>query len=299
MIPIHSWRQFWQVVVDQWGEDMVTFVHDRLPKIITILVVAFILTRLVKLVSQRLTRLSQRQELPSGLRAQQLRTLASVIYSIGFFIVVFLAGMQILQQLDVNIGPLLASAGIVGLAIGFGAQTLVKDVINGFFILVENHFDIGDWVKIGSVQGTVELMTLRRTVLRDGDGTVHTIPNSTITVVSNTTRDWTQLILHVEVDYRADSDRVVELLKQIAAEVRAEEAFKELIVSEPQVPGIERVTANAVEFLVLVKTWPGQQYGVARELRRRIKQTFEQQGIAPGGRNRVYVVDEAEPPQEK
>ena len=126
--------------------------------------------------------------------------------------------MQILALLGVNMGPLLASAGIAGLAIGFGAQTLVKDFINGFFILAENQYDIGDTVRIAGVQGVVEMMTLRRTVLRDADGTVHTVPSSDIQVVSNLTRDWTQINLHVSVAYGADSERVIALLKQVGVE---------------------------------------------------------------------------------
>ena len=120
-----------------------------------------------------------------------------MFHSVGLVVIFFLAGMQILPLLGINIGPLLASAGIAGLAIGFGAQTLVHDFINGFFILIESQFDIGDVVKLGSVQGTVEKLTLRRTVLRDADGTLHTVPNSQITIVSNLTRDWTQLALHI------------------------------------------------------------------------------------------------------
>ncbi len=133
------------------------------------------------------------QGLPSALRAQQLRTLSSVIYSVGVFVIMFLAALQILPLLGINMGPLLASAGIAGLAIGFGAQTLVRDFINGFFILVENQYDIGDTIKIAAVQGAVEDMTMRRTVLRDDNGSLHTVPNGQISIVTNLTRDWTQL----------------------------------------------------------------------------------------------------------
>src|SRR4029079_10436579 len=108
---------------------------------------------------------------------------------------------------------------IAGLVVGFGAQTLVKDFINGFFVLVENQYDIGDTVKIAGVQGVVETMTLRRTVLRDADGTVHTVPSSQITIVSNLTRDWTQLAMKISVNYKADSDTVIKLLKEVATEV--------------------------------------------------------------------------------
>ena len=132
--------------------------------------------------------------------------------------ILFLAAMQILPLLGINMGPLLASAGIVGLAIGFGAQTLVRDFINGFLILVENQYDIGDTVQIAGVQGAVEAMTLRRTVLRDDSGALHTVPSSEIKVVSNLTRDWTQVPIHVSVAYGADSDRVIQLLNEVGEE---------------------------------------------------------------------------------
>ena len=166
---------------------------------------------------------------------------------------------------------MLASAGIAGLAIGFGAQTLVKDFINGFFILAENQYDIGDTIRIAGVQGVVENMTLRRTVLRDADGTVHTVPSSDIKVVSNLTRDWTQINLHVSVAYGVDSDRVIGLLKQVGEELANDPTFADLIVAQPEVPGIDKVSGNAVDYLMLVKTKPGSQFAVKRELQRRIK----------------------------
>ena len=124
--------------------------------------------------------------------------------------------MQILTQLNVKVEPLLASAGIAGLAMGFGAQTLVKDFINGFFMLVENQYDIGDTVRSRACKAWWKAMTLRRTTLRDADGTVHTVPSSQITIVSNLTRDWTQLALKISVSYKADSDQVIKLLKEVA-----------------------------------------------------------------------------------
>jgi small conductance mechanosensitive channel len=229
--------------------------------------------------------------LPSALRAQQLRTISSVTYSVGLFIIVFVAALQILPLLGINMGPLLASAGIAGVAVGFGAQTLVHDFINGFFILVENQYDIGDVIKIAGVQGSVEFMTLRRTVLRDADGTVHNVPSSQITVVSNLTRDWTQLALHIAVAYKTDSDLVVKVLNEVGSEIATDPEFSEKIVAKPQVPGIEKVSGDEVDYLMLVKTRPGQQDMVRRELRRRIKACFEKNDIQPGNPNRVFVVD--------
>lgn len=180
-------------LLDDWSDDAFDFLRSKGPRILGILIVAFILTRLLRVLSQRVGDLSNREGFPSGVHAQQLRTLSSVIYSVGVFIIMFLATMQILSQVNVNVGPLLASAGIAGVAIGFGAQTVVKDFINGFFILVENQFDIGDTVKIAGVQGKVEAMTLRRTLLRGDDGALYTVPSCQITIVSNMTRDWAQL----------------------------------------------------------------------------------------------------------
>src|SRR5208282_606247 len=265
------------------------FLRSRVPRIVAVLIIAYILARLLRKVSRHLSELSNRQGLATAMRAQQLRTLSSVIYSVGVFAILFLAAMQILPLLGINMGPLLASAGIVGLAIGFGAQTLVRDFINGFLILVENQYDIGDTVKLAGVQGTVETMTLRRTVLRDDTGALHTVPSSEIKVVSNLTRDWTQLPVHISVAYGADSDRVIQLLNEVAQDVANDPKYADKIVAKPEVSGIDKVTGGEVDYLLLVKTKPGAQFAVSRELRRRIKACFEKNKIEPGKPNRVYV----------
>ncbi len=282
-------------VLSGWGDDTFHFVRHQVPRIIGVLIIALILTRLLKIASRHLAELSNREGLASALRAQQILTLSSVIYSVGVSAILFLAAMQILPLLGINMGPLLASAGIVGLAIGFGAQTLVRDFINGFLILVENQYDIGDTVKLAGVQGTVETMTLRRTVLRDDTGALHTVPSSEIKVVSNPTRDWTQLPVHISVAYGADSDRVIQLLNEVAEEVANDPKYADKIVAKPEVPGIDKVTGGEVDYLLLVKTKPGAQYAVGRELRLRIKTSFEKNGIEPGNPNRVYVVDSLNP----
>src|SRR2546426_7805585 len=174
-----------------WRQDTLGFLHDSLPKLIVIVAGAFVLMRVWRAIVHRIASL-QEKKLPPGLRAQQVRTVASVITSVGVFIVLFGAILQALPLFNLDLRPLLASAGIAGLAIGFGAQTLVKDFINGFFILLEDQYNIGDTVRLAGLKGTVEDMTLRRTVLRDDDGTLHTIPNSQVQVVSNMTRDWAQ-----------------------------------------------------------------------------------------------------------
>ena len=282
-------------VLNDWGDDTFSFLLHQAPRIVAILLVAFVLSRLLKLVAKHFSELGNRQGLPSSVRSQQIRTLSSVIYSIGLFVILFIAAMQILALLGVNMGPLLASAGVAGIAIGFGAQTLVKDFINGFFILAENQYDIGDTVKIAGVQGVVENMTLRKTVLRDADGTVHTVPSSDIQVVSNLTRDWTQVNLQVSVAYAVDSDKVIGLLKQVGDDLAHDPAFARMIVTTPEVPGVDKVSGNSVEYLMTVKTAPGSQYAVKRELQRRIKAAFEKNGIEPGDPSRVMVAGISKP----
>ncbi len=276
-------------VIDRWRVDALQFLREDAPKILVIVIVAVVLIWLLKAATRPLKRFKHDQIPPQ--RAQQLRTMAGVINGVGIFIIVFQAVLQTLKVVNIDIAPLLASAGVAGLAIGFGAQTLVKDVLNGFFILMENQYDVGDMVRVAGVQGTVEYMTLRRTVLRDVDGALHVVPNSEIHIVSNLTRDWAQITMHVSVAYSENSERVVELLKEVGREVKNDPFYGEMLVGEPEVPGIERVAAGEVDYLMLAKTRPAQQYAVKRELRRRIKETFEKNNIQPGGAARVYVMD--------
>src|SRR5437868_7268480 len=228
------------ILLRDWRQDSMNFLRHEMPKIVLVILVAFILTKIIRAISRKSAELQVRK-LPPGVRVQQVRTVAGVITSISVFVIFFVAALEVLSLLGLNLGPMLASAGIAGLAIGFGAQTLVKDFINGFFILLENQYDIGDMVRIAGVKGTVERMNLRQTVLRDEDGTLHIVPNSNIQIVSNTTRDWSQFALRVTVAYSEPSDRVVKLLKEVAEEIRHKEEYAEDIVSDIQVPGIDRV----------------------------------------------------------
>jgi moderate conductance mechanosensitive channel len=277
-------------IFHDWGEDTRGFLRHDVPKLTLVIVASLLLIRMLRLITSKVAALHS-QKIPSVLRSQQVRTLASVINSIGVVLILFWALLQALPLLGFELGPLLASAGVAGLAIGFGAQTLVHDFINGFFILLENQYDIGDNVRIAGVKGTVEGMTLRRTVLRDEDGTVHTVPNSQITIVSNTTRDWSQFSLRVTVAYSEPSDRILKLLQQVGEDVRHDPAFSADIVSDIQVPGIDRVGNGEAEYLMLVKTRPNRQYGVSRELRRRIKESFDRNKVQTPGPGRVYVAD--------
>jgi moderate conductance mechanosensitive channel len=275
-------------LVTDWRGDSFRFLHQDAPKILLILIVALVVIRIVHTLTRGMVALRARH-LPPGIRGQQIQTLASVINSIASFVVWFLVGLTVLDRVGINLGPLLASAGIAGLAIGFGAQTLVKDFINGFFVLLEDQYNIGDGVRLAGVKGTVEDMSLRRTVLRDDDGTVHVIPNSQVQIVSNMTRDWSQIALQVSVAYGEPSDKIIELLKQVGEEIRHDPQFADDIVAEIQVPGIDRVGNGEAEYLVLVKTRPRKQFAVTREFRRRIKECFEKNKIQAGLPGRVFV----------
>lgn len=281
-----SFGNIWQ----QWHSYLVGWTRDRAPKLVVILVLAFIFVRLLGVITRKVVAVAEKNSSRGALRAQQVRTVAGVVHSAGVFFIVFFAFMQVLlDAFNFNLAPLLASAGIAGLAIGFGAQTLVKDVINGFFILAENQFEVGDTIKASGVSGTVEEITMRRTLLRDSDGTLHILPNSNIQVVSNMTRDWSQVTLHVAVDYGENSDRIIALLKEVTDAVYSDPSYRGDVVAEPQVHGIERVRGQEVDYLVTVKVRPGKQYGVAREMRRRIKSCFEQQKIKAGAPAQVYI----------
>ena len=279
-----------------WREDSITFLRVKMPKIVVVIVAAIILLRIFHGITRRVAALRTRK-LTSGFRTQQIQTITTVLNSVANFAVIFTSTLMVLSILEMHIEPLLASAGIAGLAIGFGAQTLVHDFINGFFVLLEDQYNIGDTIRVAGVKGAVEDMTLRRTVLRDDDGTIHIIPNSQILIVSNMTRDWAQLALRIAVAYDEPSDKVITLLKQVGNEIRNDPAFAEDIVSDVQVPGIDRVANGEVDYLVLVKTRPTKQYAVSREFRRLIKECFEKNNIQAGLPGRIFVKDSSADPK--
>jgi len=279
-----------QGLLRDWRQDSHQFVQHDLPKIVFVAVVSFFLIRLLSAITARLGTLKVTDRY-SEARARQVKTMAGVIESVGNFAIFFVASLEILSQLGFNLGPLLASAGIAGLAIGFGAQTLVKDVINGFFILLENQYDIGDSIRIAGVRGNVEDMSLRRTVLRDDDGTVHIVPNSEIKLVSNMSRDWSQVLIRTTTAYTEPSERITALLQQVGSTMAADSEYTSDFVVAPRVLGIDRVANGEADYLVVARTRPGRQFDVSRELRLRIKDAFEQNKIQTGPPGRVFVVE--------
>ncbi len=262
--------------LERWGE--VVVYHGS--KIVLILIIAFVALRFVKYLTRRIQNLVDDGD-PHTLtpKEQRAKTLSSVINNTALILVLLVAGMMVLQEFGFEIGPIIAGAGIAGLAIGFGAQSLVKDVIGGFFILMENQFGVGDVIRVAGVSGVVEKMNLRVTMLRDIEGVVHIIPNGEISVVSNMTREWSRALVNVGVGYGEDIDRVMEVLREISMEIARDDEFGSLIIEEPVVQGVEGLDDSAVTVRVLAKTLPLKQWDVMREFRRRIKRRFDEEGI--------------------
>jgi small conductance mechanosensitive channel len=187
--------------------------------------------------------------------------------------------MLVLRDLGVDLAPILAGAGIIGLAVGFGAQTLVKDVISGFFLLLEDQYRVNDEVSIAGARGHVEEIGLRTTVLRDADGRVHIVPNGAVGVVTNHTRGWARALLDVSVAYKEDTDRCFEVLRRVGRELEADAEFGPLLDGEFEYFGIEALADSAVVLRAGVRTRPEARVAVLRELRRRVKQAFDAEGI--------------------
>lgn len=280
---------------DAWSNDVVVLVSDKLPKFVVILIVAFILYRLILIATHRLRWLAKKDVIVKTSRSAQLNTLASVVETAGLGLIAFIAIIHTLEIFNINVAPLLASAGVAGLAIGFGAQTIVHDVINGMLILVENQFNLGDLVKAAGFLGNVEQMTLRKTVLRDGgNGTLYIIPNSQITTVSNYSRDWSIMQINVSVDYRENADKVLALLKDVAAQLVKEERFTGAVMADPTILGVDSVKGSEVIYPVLFRTKANMQWDLSREYRRRVKARFEERHILPGDPLRVFRYPEEE-----
>ncbi len=267
-------------------------VRDRLPKVVIILVLLFIIQRIVDLVTRRLIRLAQSG---SVARAAQLRTFVTIIRATTYSVLGFLAFLQILKLLAINVGPLLASAGILGVGIGLGAQSLFKDVLNGIFILLEDQYNVGEVVKIATLTGTVEDLTLRLTRLRDGDGTLYIIPNSQISTVSNLSRDFSVATLPVVVDASANPDHVIATLNTLADALQIDPTFAALILEKPSVLGVDKIDGRSIIYPVTLRVRPNQKDPILRELRRRIVLTFEQEGIPLGSDASMLIMQQAKP----
>lgn len=249
-------------------------------KVIGILIGLFLLSQASRWIVRWIEKwIPEKDPLQASEIKKRAQTLGNILRHVFLILISFIAILMILGELGIQLGPLLATAGIGALAIGFGAQSLVKDVISGFFIILENQYRIGDVVEVAGVSGMVESLNLRRTVLRDLEGRVHIIPNGEIKVVSNLSKEWSRSVLDLGISYREDLDQVFDLLRQIGKELESEEPFKGAILEPLQILGVERFGESQLIIRMMVKTVPLKQWEVGRELRRRIKIRFDEKGI--------------------
>jgi small conductance mechanosensitive channel len=281
-------REAFQSMWQNWVDGAQDFLVNDLKRVIAILLFAWLALWLLKLITDRMRRAAEKHPNIGLARASQIRTLASVLRATGIGIVGFFTVITILRDVfDLNLAPLLAGAGVAGVAIGLAAQTIVKDVINGMLVLVEDQYNVGDWVTIAGVSGTVESMSLRKTTVRGGDGTLFLVPNSQITNVANQSRDFTTTTLNISVDFSADPDKVIALLKKIVGEVRQDPAYKDIFLGDPQVLGVDQIKGSEVIYPISVKTLARKQYDALREMQKRIRLALEANHMLPGSPFRV------------
>lgn len=283
--PTHSFRDL--LSPDKLFDTAQHLLIDVLPKILIILVLAWILIRVLTYFTERMARMAEKHA-AAATRVSQARTLSSVLRATGVGVISFLAVLEILPLLGFNLAPLLASAGVAGVALGLACQTVVKDCLNGMLVLLEDQYNVGDVIKIAGLSGQVEAMSLRKTTLRDGDGTLYIIPNSQITTVANQTRDYSVATINVDVDFSSDPDEVMQVLAETAMSVRTDPAFKDAFLADPTLLGVDAIKGSQVTYPIVLKTKANQQWGAKRELQRRVRIALMEHHMLPGDPLRVY-----------
>lgn len=266
-------------IVQQVQDWIVTHIPNLI-RIGGLLVGAWVLVRVLRKLIRRIEVIADDGDptVTSELEKRAM-TLSRILRQTVLVLVWGVAGMAILAELGVDLKPILAGAGIAGLAVGFGAQTLVKDIITGFFILFENQYRLGDVIETSGVGGLVESINLRTTVLRDIQGRVHVVPNGSVNVVTNFTREWSRALLDMGVAYKEDTDRCYEIMRRVGSEMENDEIWGPKLVGPFEYPGVESFGDSAVVLRMMAKTQPQERWNVLRELRRRIKIAFDANGI--------------------
>jgi small-conductance mechanosensitive channel len=261
-------------------------------RLVSIVLITLILNRLLRTLTRRLIPDAGTEGLGriARMREQHAKTLAGLLYSAGTAVIIVGAILMALPEFGFNITPIAAVAGLASLAFGFGAQHLVRDLINGFFAIVEDQFVVGETVRIGAVVGRVEHLTLRRTVIRDIQGALVSIPNGEITQVANLSRDWGQVFVDIFLPSGGSPDAALAALERVSGELRTDTSWSPVLVDGPRVLGIETFGPAGVTLRLQLRTIPGRQDDAARELRRRIQSRFDQEHIRWSGVQRVEIV---------
>lgn len=248
-------------------------------RIFLVLILALVAVKAGQILMDRLFHKLFKNHKNDGEIQKRSDTLKSVIRNILNMTIVIVSVLMVLKELGVEIGPILAAAGVVGIAVGFGAQQLVKDIINGFFILLDDQIRVGDWVMIADKSGLVEGVNLRMITLRDLSGNVHFIRNGEITVVTNMTKEYSRYVFEIGVAYRENVDEVIEVIKQVDEELRDDAKYKYDILEPIEIMGLDRFADSAIIIKARTKTKPIRQWAVAREFNRRLKKKFDELDI--------------------
>ncbi|UCC44782.1 MAG: mechanosensitive ion channel family protein [Candidatus Zixiibacteriota bacterium] len=264
--------------MNEWAYQAIEWLSVSGLKIGLIVVLAILARAMARLLANRLFRAVRKSD-SSAEGLKRIDTLGSLIKHILSWTIVAIALIMVLDELGVEIGPVLAAAGILGLAIGFGAQQLVQDIIGGFFILMEDQIRVGDVVEIAGKSGLVERVNLRMVVLRDLAGSVHYVRNGQISTVTNMTREWSRYVFEVGVAYRENVDEVIGILKEIDEELRADPEFRDDILKPLEVLGLDQFADSALIIKAFTTTRPIQQWRIGREFNRRLKIKFDEKNI--------------------
>jgi small conductance mechanosensitive channel len=227
---------------------------------------------------------------------KRVKTLTGLLRTICLTLVWVVGIVMSLDQIGLDITPILAGAGIVGLAVGFGAQNLVRDIINGFFVILENQVRVGDVAIVNGTGGLVEAISFRTITLRDLSGTVHIFPHGTVTTLANMTKGWSATVMNIGVAYKEDTDRVAEIMREVGKDLQQDEQFGGKILEPIEILGVDAFGESAVEIKVRIKTLPIEQWGVGREYRRRLKKAFDRENIEIPFPHRTLYMGEASPP---
>ena len=263
-----------------------------------ILIIALLLNRVMRAVSNLVIKHASGQGRTAQQREQQTRTLAGVLYGAGSKVVWVVALLTALSVFKINILPAVTLAGLASLAVGFGAQTLVRDIITGFYIVLEDQYVVGDTIQFGDYIGRVEHLTLRRTVIRDARGALVTIANGEIRTVSNLSRDWSQAFVDVSLAPESPIEKTLQALENAAAALRGDPAWSQTLVDGPRILGVQSFDRHSSTVRLQVRTAPTRQDEVARELRRRIQVEFQKQGIPISNVQRIELAGVSHSSQE-
>ncbi|HTQ61426.1 MAG TPA: mechanosensitive ion channel family protein [Candidatus Solibacter sp.] len=258
-----------------WPELTLTSILD----LVAIFIVALLVNRFLRMMSKLLIKPASTQSRAAQAREQQTRTLAGVLYSAASKVVWFVALLTAVDKVGINPTPALTLAGLVSVAVGFGAQNLVRDVITGIYIVLEDQYAIGDTIQVGDTTGRVEHLTLRRTVVRDARGALVTIANGEIRTVSNLSRDWSQAFVDISIAPELSLEKTMQALESAAADMRGDPSWSQALVDGPRILGVQAFDRSASTVRLQIRTAPTRQDEVSRELRRRIQTEFQRQGI--------------------